>query len=386
MAITVNPDLLKEVKEYGAFDISACFNCGNCTAVCPLSSENNSFPRKLIRMGQIGNEDGINSSIDPWLCYYCGECSDTCPRQAEPGEYMMSLRRYLIASYDWTGLAKRFYKSTLAEITGLVVTGLFVTLLFVFFHGEMIPHLVNGKVPLNTFAPEPIIDLGDRIMAGLLTFFLLSNAFRMAWRYLGGMDMFKISPVIYIKQISTFIINFFTQPRWRSCNEETKKSPWLTHLILISGYLSMMVLIIIMLKWFQTDNVYPFYNPQRLWGYYAAAALIYGTTVFMIARWKKSDTMHKKSEPSDWIFLIMLFLTAFTGILVNIFRLSGLPMATYIIYVIHLSIAVPMLIVEVPFGKWAHLMYRPFAVYLMSVKEAAEVSRASQSMETKVAA
>jgi hypothetical protein len=40
-------------------------------------------------------------------------------------------------------------------------------------------------------------------------------------------------------------------------------------------------------------------------------------------------------------------------------------------YVIHLMIAVPMLVIEVPFGKWAHLAYRPLVIYLMRVKERA---------------
>jgi len=30
-----------------------------------------------------------------------------------------------------------------------------------------------------------------------------------------------------------------------------------------------------------------------------------------------------------------------------------------------------MLVLEVPFAKWAHLLYRPLALYLMRVKERA---------------
>jgi quinone-modifying oxidoreductase subunit QmoC len=32
-------------------------------------------------------------------------------------------------------------------------------------------------------------------------------------------------------------------------------------------------------------------------------------------------------------------------------------------------IAVPMLVLEVPFAKWAHMMYRPVVLYAASVKE-----------------
>ena len=33
-------------------------------------------------------------------------------------------------------------------------------------------------------------------------------------------------------------------------------------------------------------------------------------------------------------------------------------------YVVHLAFVVPMLVLEVPFSKWAHMLYRPFAIYL----------------------
>jgi hypothetical protein len=44
-------------------------------------------------------------------------------------------------------------------------------------------------------------------------------------------------------------------------------------------------------------------------------------------------------------------------------------LTTYILYVVHLMVAVPMLVLEVPFAKWAHLMFRPVVLYATSVKE-----------------
>ena len=96
----------------------------------------------------------------------------------------------------------------------------------------------------------------------------------------------------------------------------------------------------------------------------------------MISRRKKEVEIHKHSEFSDWLFLILLFLTTLTGIIMHAFRLGGMPLATYYSYVVHLAIAVPMLVIEVPFGKWAHLMYRPLALYLKAVKESAAEMRA----------
>ncbi|GAF99748.1 unnamed protein product, partial [marine sediment metagenome] len=48
-ALTVKPNVFKTIKKFGAFDVSACFSCGQCTVTCPLSVSGNEFPRKMIR-------------------------------------------------------------------------------------------------------------------------------------------------------------------------------------------------------------------------------------------------------------------------------------------------------------------------------------------------
>ena len=86
------------------------------------------------------------------------------------------------------------------------------------------------------------------------------------------------------------------------------------------------------------------------------------------------------------MFLILLFSTALTGIFLHAARLAGFPLLTYYTYVIHLAIAVPMLIIEVPFGKWAHLAYRPLAVYLVAVKERARQQEEAEALAAPAAA
>ena len=117
---TINPNFAEEIKKFGAKDFNLCFNCGNCTAICSLSTNDETFPRELIRYSTLGLEDDLKSSLKPWLCYYCGECSTDCPRQANPGELMMSLRRWLTAQYDWTGLSGLLYKNLWAYILAMI--------------------------------------------------------------------------------------------------------------------------------------------------------------------------------------------------------------------------------------------------------------------------
>jgi energy-converting hydrogenase Eha subunit A len=173
-----------------------------------------------------------------------------------------------------------------------------------------------------------------------------------------------------VSELKTFIVHFFTQKRWRDCGGDNRQ--WLNHLLLVSGYLTMLLLVVGLLFWFQTDNIYPIYNPQRWLGYYATVVLIYASTAAIVGRIRKREELHRYSHPTDWLFPTFILVGAVTGIMVHIFRYLGLPWPTYIIYVIHVMAMIAMLDTEVGIGKWSHLIYRPLAIYLDQVKERAE--------------
>jgi hypothetical protein len=302
---------------------------------------------------------------------------------------MMTLRRYLTSTYDWTGLSARLYRSKGWEFGALFAVGAFMLLLIMLFHGPM----VTDQVRLNLFAPPTLVHTFDLILAGVLMFFLLTNAFRMYWLTMhpgsgtGIVDIIRgvtrdgpgylmhqgekirVPLRLYVSEAATLVTHAVTQKQFLECTDLVAR--WVKHLLLVSGYVIMFFLVVFFLMWFQTDNIYALYHPQRWLGYYATAVLIYGTVEILVGRIRKREHMHKHSDFSDWMFPILLLLTALSGILVHIFRYQELPLATYYTYSIHLMIAVPMLAVEVPFGKWAHLLYRPLASYLQAVKDRA---------------
>jgi hypothetical protein len=283
----------------------------------------------------------------------------------------MAARRWLTSQYDWTGLARKFYTSKVWEIGSIVVVGACVAILFYLFHGPV----VTDHVSLNTFAPVPIIHLLDWIMAGGLLFFLGTNLLRMHSFIIGKGTEVKPAITVYLSEAWRLVYQFFTQERFSKCEDRQR---WINHLLLVSGYVLMLVMIVGFLPWFQTDNLYPIYHPQRWLGYYATIVLLYGAGEALLGRIRKENQMHRFSHPSDWIFPILLILGATTGILVHTFRYLGLPMATYVTYVIHLAFMVPMLVLEVPFGKWSHLAYRPAAIYLQTVKDKALAQKIAQ--------
>ncbi|MFX0085249.1 MAG: 4Fe-4S dicluster domain-containing protein [Candidatus Hodarchaeota archaeon] len=367
----VNPQVFAQIKKLGAFDVSACMSCGLCTVSCPLSLTGNEFPRKLIRYATLGLDHKLLSHPEPWLCYYCGDCSKTCPANAEPGEFMMATRRYLTSRYDWTGLSKRFYLSKKWEFGALITLSLFFLLIFVIANVTGISTMKADNVSIDSFAPVELIHLADLLLGATLAILLLSNAFRMYYYIIIKDNSVKVPFKLFITEIKAyffFAISALTQYRWSSCDNKFR---WIKHLFLVTGYVTIFTLVMVFIDIFQVDDSR--WDPSSILGYYGAVALLFVTFESMWSRYRKKEEVHKFSHTSDWIFLILLFLTSITGIMLHALRIMNLAYPSYILYVIHIMIAGPMLIVEVPFGKWSHMLYRPLAVYLSTVKAKAKI-------------
>lgn len=283
---------------------------------------------------------------------------------------MMTLRRYLTAKYDWTGISSKIYRSKAWEIGALFFVGAFVLLLAGLYHVSVV------GLPFPEFTTIP---MGLEHMFGMISVFtwcvfliplvfLLSNAVRMYWLTMHTNDEVNIPFSLYFAEAKTLLLQVFMQERYRECAD---KNRWIKHLLLVSGCGLISFLVLFFLEWFQTDNIYPIYHPQRWLGYLATVAIIYATGDILIGRIRKREQIHKFSDLSDWILPILLLLTTVTGIAVHIFRYLELSLASHYMYALHLVIVVPMLVVEIPFGKWSHMLYRPLAMYFLTVKEKA---------------
>jgi ferredoxin len=369
MSTRIDPNFSKKLEKYGKAEWSECYHCGNCSAICPLTENGFLFPRKGIRAMQMGLKDQLAGYVDPWLCYYCGECTDTCPRDANPGEMMMTLRRWLTSVYDWTGLSGLLYRSFRAHLTVMILLALGVVAAFLAFADFSIPLSAEGLVQINAFAPAHLIESIDHILLITLSFFLITNMINMFYKVIIKDKSVRVPFYLYFTKVWEAIFHFGTQARFAKC--EDKRWYWFLHWFLMSSYVMMFIFIIFFLDWFQTETIHPWYHPQRLLGYYITAGIVFGTVYFVWGRIKAGKTIFKFSHHSDYIFPILLFLIAVTGIAVHIFRLNGMPQATYISYVVHLAVEVPMVVTFVAFSKWSHLAYRPLGLYFANLKKAA---------------
>ncbi len=345
---TINPEFGKELREYGAFDFNTCYNCGNCTAVCSLSTEEDSFPREMLRFSVLGLQDDIKSSLKPWLCYYCGECSTHCPQNANPGELMMSLRRWLTSEYDWTKLAGLLYRSLPMTINAfvLIAIGVIVYSIYENFNLERIMHFGH------TFEIVAIA-----LVFGLI---LLPNIIRMWW-FIIVKPKIKVPFIKYIKGIGELVVHMFTQKRSLGCDDNLLR--WFEHFILVIGYLALLFTTVA-LDWFSNNNLFVI-----VLGYVEGIIIFIITIDFVLSRIKKNKEISKFSQPSDWLFVIWLFLMGFTAIIVRVFIDTGIIKNNIWIYLMHLIILAQWALVIVPFGKWTHFLYRSFAMYFAKIKE-----------------
>lgn len=362
MAIRVNPKLITELEKYGAADVQNCYHCGNCSAACPFSKEPFIIPRKSMRHLQMGLEEKLRGTLEPWLCYYCGECSQQCPRGAEPGETMMSLRRWLTSRYDFTGISRIFYRSWKAELAALLLvafaTGIGFLLMGFAFGGGRID-VYAGEHALFPAATVHLIDLA---LAGLLVFVLATNAARMWWLTTGRHRELRVPLLVYIKHIFLLPLHFLTQARYSRCE---KKSPWAIHLGIFLGWVTMEILVINFLE--QLQGVETNWT-MHAFGYLAAAGLLTGTTIAIVGRLKKSETHYKHTHATDWMFLIMVAAAAATGLVQHIsYRWFGSDATANISYLIHMMFVVPLLAIQIPFSKLSHLAFRPLGMYLSAV-------------------
>lgn len=84
-------------KMHGAEKLMLCFQCGTCTADCPISRFSDFYrPRKIARMVQLGLRDRLLSDDALWLCSTCFTCVDHCPQGVEIAGIVRALRNLTV--------------------------------------------------------------------------------------------------------------------------------------------------------------------------------------------------------------------------------------------------------------------------------------------------
>jgi heterodisulfide reductase subunit C2 len=72
--------------------IGACYQCGKCTAGCPVAPHMEAPPTKIIRLLQLGDIEGALRTRSIWQCVSCQTCSTRCPKAVDCAAVMDALR------------------------------------------------------------------------------------------------------------------------------------------------------------------------------------------------------------------------------------------------------------------------------------------------------
>jgi len=110
----MDPKFKYEISKLpGAEKIMLCFQCGTCTADCPISRFSEFYrPRKIMRMVQLGLKNRLLSNDAIWLCTTCFTCIDHCPQDVETASIVRALRNLAIK----VGVMPLVYKELASNI------------------------------------------------------------------------------------------------------------------------------------------------------------------------------------------------------------------------------------------------------------------------------
>jgi len=70
-----------------------CYQCGKCSAGCPVTHAMDIMPREVIRLMQLGAWDEVLNAKTPWLCASCITCVTRCPQDVDLPSLMEEVRR-----------------------------------------------------------------------------------------------------------------------------------------------------------------------------------------------------------------------------------------------------------------------------------------------------
>src|SRR3989339_1409448 len=83
---------LGEILKESGQDVNLCYQCGKCTAGCPVAEEMDLGPRKVMHAVRLGLKNMVLDSDTIWYCASCETCSTRCPQDIEIAKIMDAAR------------------------------------------------------------------------------------------------------------------------------------------------------------------------------------------------------------------------------------------------------------------------------------------------------
>jgi len=103
---TMDIDFVRKVETLSGTSVRRCFQCGKCSAGCPMATFMEHPPNRVVRLLQLGQWQRILAGRSIWYCASCETCSTRCPNKVHLAAIMDALRKL---SWDAEGPSKESY-------------------------------------------------------------------------------------------------------------------------------------------------------------------------------------------------------------------------------------------------------------------------------------
>ena len=98
MQIPSGKALVRQLEELSGQVVSDCYQCGCCTASCPIGEDMDPPPSKAIRLLQLDRADELLKSSGIWMCASCLVCGTRCPRAVDYARIAEACRAIILRS------------------------------------------------------------------------------------------------------------------------------------------------------------------------------------------------------------------------------------------------------------------------------------------------
>ena len=195
------------------------------------------------------------------------------------------------------------------------------------------------------------------------------SGIRSYWKNMKGLPENKdATPGLTFLKFWQVIRRILVHRDFKRCTENKRRS--LAHLSVFWGFILLLfVTFFAILSTIFFEYPLGILNPIKIAGNLGAFLLIAGSSLMILHRLRNKNGLESGYE--DWFFLLSFWLLTLSGMLVEGARFHEWGFA-YHLYFVHL-VLVGIIILYLPYTKFAHIVYRTFAMAFERYRDSAYV-------------
>lgn len=92
--------LAGRVRAASGLNVAKCYQCGKCSAGCPMAEEMGTKTHELLRQVQLDRK-AVLQDWSLWFCLTCETCTARCPNNVDPARIIDVLRELALREARW---------------------------------------------------------------------------------------------------------------------------------------------------------------------------------------------------------------------------------------------------------------------------------------------